>query len=115
MVCAKCSKALKKTSLATPDVKRKNELYHGSPASTSTGAGVSKNKLLSKSAKNPYAAYGGSCETCKGRTEQGKKFCQRCAYKANACAMCGKKLAGEEAKKKSEQVGAVSGQRFSAK
>ena len=33
MVCAKCEKSQKKTELATPGVKRKNELYFGSPAS----------------------------------------------------------------------------------
>ena len=30
MVCAKCQK-LQKTSLATPGVKRKNDIYYGSP------------------------------------------------------------------------------------
>lgn len=35
MVCAKCQKLSKKTELATPSVKRKNDLYYGSPASTS--------------------------------------------------------------------------------
>lgn len=33
MVCAKCQKSQKKTELATPGVKRKNDLYLGSPAS----------------------------------------------------------------------------------
>lgn len=37
MVCAKCQKISKKTELATPSVKRKNDLYYGSPASTSVG------------------------------------------------------------------------------
>jgi hypothetical protein len=35
MVCAKCANLTKPTSLATPDVKKKNEMYHGSPAGTS--------------------------------------------------------------------------------
>ncbi|KAI9786033.1 MAG: hypothetical protein M1835_003184 [Candelina submexicana] len=39
MVCAKCQKALKTTELATPGVKRKSEMYYGSPASSSKGAG----------------------------------------------------------------------------
>jgi len=39
MVCSKCQKLLKKTELATPGVKRKNDLYYGSPAASSTGAG----------------------------------------------------------------------------
>ncbi|KAK2070340.1 hypothetical protein P8C59_004841 [Phyllachora maydis] len=72
MVCAKCQK-LSKTTLVTPDVKKRSEIYHGSPASTSSDSksaksssavgqtGVSKSKLLSKSAKNPYAQYASSC------------------------------------------------------
>lgn len=39
MVCAKCQKLQKKTELATPGVKRKNEMYYGSPASSMTSAG----------------------------------------------------------------------------
>lgn len=34
MVCAKCQKLQKKTELATPGVKRKNEMYYGSSASS---------------------------------------------------------------------------------
>ncbi len=116
MVCAKCQRLQKSTELATPGVKRKNELYYGSPSSStngtgdkskssatlgSTGAGKvrqsnpldpkrrrliaidSKSKLLGKGAKNPYAAYSSSCSTCKTKTEQGRKYCHRCAYKAN--------------------------------
>lgn len=37
MVCAKCQKKLKSTELATPGVKRKNDIYYGSPASTVGG------------------------------------------------------------------------------
>lgn len=40
MVCAKCQKKLKATELATPGVKRKNEMYYGSP-STTLGGGSS--------------------------------------------------------------------------
>ncbi|KAK1147128.1 hypothetical protein N8T08_001867 [Aspergillus melleus] len=96
MVCSKCQKKLKSTELATPGVKRKSEMYYGSP-STSVGGGASsskskptlgntgvgKSKLLSSKAKNPYAAYASSCELCKTKTEQGKKYCQRCAYQKN--------------------------------
>lgn len=91
MVCAKCQKLSKGTTLATPEVKKKSEMYYGSPASASASSskpsaaaksatlgqtGVSKvrdtallvatapcspatpqSKLLSKSAKNPYAQY----------------------------------------------------------
>lgn len=94
-----------------------------------------QNKLLSAKAKNPYAAYSSSCESCKTKTEQGKKFCQKCAYKRNgtsallfaallfmlvllpsnmhlltdlACPICGKNLAGKTAK---EQP-VVQGQKF---
>ena len=38
MVCAKCQKLVKQTKLATPEVKKKNEIYYGSPAS---GSGAS--------------------------------------------------------------------------
>lgn len=40
MVCTKCQKKLKTTELATPGVKRKSEMYYGSPA-TSTGGSSS--------------------------------------------------------------------------
>ncbi|EYE96497.1 cysteine-rich PDZ-binding protein, partial [Aspergillus ruber CBS 135680] len=114
MVCSKCQKKLKSTELATPGVKRKNEMYYGSPAtsgsskSTLGSTGVSKNKLLSSKAKNPYAAYSSSCESCKTKTEQGKKFCQRCAYQKNSCPMCGKSLAA----KSSKEQPIVQGQKF---
>jgi cysteine-rich PDZ-binding protein len=42
MVCAKCAKLTKPTSLATPGVKKKNEMYYGSPAGSSkSGAKIS--------------------------------------------------------------------------
>ncbi|KAL4883470.1 hypothetical protein BJY04DRAFT_216290 [Aspergillus karnatakaensis] len=136
MVCAKCQRKLKQTELATPGVKRKSEMYYGSP-STSSGAGagsgsgsggvgtasaskskptlggtgISKNKLLSAKAKNPYAAYSSSCEMCKTKTEQGRKFCQRCAYQKNACPMCGKSLTGKSGKDQP----VVQGQKFNLK
>jgi len=119
MVCAKCQKQQKKTELATPGVKRKNEMYYGSPAgdkskssATLGNNGIGKSKLLSKSAKNPYAAYSSSCATCKTKTEQGRKYCQRCAYKANACAMCGKSQSKE---KSTNGAPVIQGQKFSAK
>ncbi|OGE55659.1 hypothetical protein PENARI_c004G02407 [Penicillium arizonense] len=123
MVCSKCQKKLQSTELATPGVKRKNDMYYGSPSSSLGGGdkgkakptlgatGIGKSKLLSSKAKNPYAAYASSCETCKTKTEQGKKFCQRCAYKKNACAMCGKSLAG----KSSKDQPIVQGQKFNLK
>lgn len=68
MVCAKCQRQSKGTTLVTPAVKKKSEMYYGSPASSSSSGtgkksatlgetGISKSKLLSKSAKNPYAMY----------------------------------------------------------
>ena len=41
MVCAKCQKLQKKTELVTPGVKRKSDLYYGSPASSTAGSRVS--------------------------------------------------------------------------
>lgn len=67
MVCSKCAKLVTGTTLATPGVKKRAEVYHGSLASSSsTGSkkaytlgqtGIGKSKLTSKSAKNPYAQY----------------------------------------------------------
>ncbi|KAI9760973.1 MAG: 54S ribosomal protein L17 mitochondrial [Chaenotheca gracillima] len=130
MVCAKCQRLQKSTQLATPGVKRKSEMYYGSSASSKSNDkskassstlgnnGIGKrvatpqSKLLSKSAKNPYAAYSSSCKTCKKKTEQGHSYCHGCAYKANACSMCGK----SQNKEKSASGGpVVQGQRFSAK
>ena len=55
MVCAKCQKTIKQTELATPAVKRKNEMYYGSPAGdknkATLGGGISKvgfNALLER-------------------------------------------------------------------
>lgn len=47
MVCAKCSK-LSKTTLATPGVKKKSEMYYGSAASSSS-AGDKKSATLGQS------------------------------------------------------------------
>ncbi|KAF5866423.1 hypothetical protein ETB97_011975 [Aspergillus alliaceus] len=124
MVCSKCQKKLKSTELATPGVKRRGEMYYGSPSSTGGGesskskskptignTGIGKSKLLSSKAKNPYAAYSSACELCKTKTEQGKKYCQRCAYQKNACPMCGKSMAG----KTSKDQPVVQGQKFNLK
>jgi len=46
MVCSKCQKKLKSTELATPGVKRKNEMYYGSPSSTAGDAGKGKKATL---------------------------------------------------------------------
>ncbi|KAI5304094.1 hypothetical protein KEM56_006852 [Ascosphaera pollenicola] len=108
MVCSRCQKKLQKTSLATPDVKRKSDLYlsgsgfgnvggaaakekeKAKKASGPTGSGVSKNKLLSASAKKPYAAYASSF-----------------------CPICGKSLAADAKGKKNAPI--VQGQKFNAK
>ncbi|KAK4457191.1 microtubule-associated protein CRIPT-domain-containing protein [Cladorrhinum samala] len=101
MVCGKCQK-LTKTTLATPGVKKKSEMYLGSPASSSASTsskgksatlgqtGISKSKLLSKAAKNPYAQYSSSCTKCKTKISQGHTYCHKCAYQTAACACCGK-------------------------
>lgn len=98
MVCNKCSKLSSGTKLATPGVKKKSDMYYGSPASSSGEkksatlgqTGISKSKLLSKSAKNPYAQYSSSCDKCKTKVSQGHKYCHTCAYQDNRCTMCGK-------------------------
>jgi hypothetical protein len=41
MVCTKCQKTIKQTELATPGVKRKNEMYYGSPAGDKNKATLS--------------------------------------------------------------------------
>jgi hypothetical protein len=109
MVCAKCQK-LNKTTLATPGVKKKAEMYYGSAASSSASGekkksatlgqtGISKvgvivlmssrqltgsqSKLLSKAAQNPYAQYSSSCTRCKTKVSQGHSMCNQCAYRAD--------------------------------
>jgi hypothetical protein len=42
MVCAKCAKLSKATTLATPGVKKKSEMYYGSPAGSSKTTDKSK-------------------------------------------------------------------------
>lgn len=122
MVCTKCQKLGKgNTSLATPSVKKKSEIYHGSSASASSSSagatksatlgqtGVGKSKLLSKAAKNPYAQYASACGKCKKRVAQGHTFCQACAYKDHVCAGCGKK------DKKAKGAGVVEGAKYTMK
>lgn len=41
MVCAKCQKLSKGTTLATPRVKKKSEMYLGSPAASSSSSSKS--------------------------------------------------------------------------
>lgn len=57
MVCAKCQKKLKATELATPGVKRKNEMYLGSP-STTLGGGSSAGSAASTKGKPTLGATG---------------------------------------------------------
>ncbi|KAL2107141.1 hypothetical protein VUR80DRAFT_5642 [Thermomyces stellatus] len=120
MVCSKCQKLSKKTTLVTPEVKKKSEIYYGSPATSSKGtdkksaaaanAGISKSKLVSKSAKNPYAQYSSSCSKCKTKVSQGFTYCQSCAYQNDSCAMCGKPN-----KKSKNGAPVISGQQFTLK
>ncbi|KAM3073620.1 hypothetical protein ACMFMG_004496 [Clarireedia jacksonii] len=124
MVCAKCQKKPQSTTaLATPEVKKKNDMYYGSPAAGSSKAGtktsatlgnngIGKSKLLSKSARNPYATYSTICtgKDCSTKIDQGRKYCLKCSYKANACAMCGKPNA-----KTNAAAPVVAGQKFTLK
>jgi len=127
MVCAKCQKLTKPTSLATPGVKKKNDMYYGSPAGSKSSAssagssktsatlgqtGIGKSKLLSAGAKNPYAAYSSKCtgKECVTKIESGRKYCNKCAYRANACAICGKKNAPEK-----PGAPVIAGQKFTLK
>jgi cysteine-rich PDZ-binding protein len=41
MVCAKCQRLAKSTTLATPGVKKKNDMYYGSPAGSGSKGGDS--------------------------------------------------------------------------
>jgi len=45
MVCSKCAKLTTGTKLATPGVKKKSDMYYGSPA-TSSAAGDKKSATL---------------------------------------------------------------------
>ncbi|KAF6820989.1 CRIPT family protein [Colletotrichum musicola] len=116
MVCTKCQKLGKGgTSLATPSVKKKSEMYHGSAASASSkptlgNTGIGKSKLLSKAAKNPYAQYSSACSKCKTKISQGHSLCQSCAYRADSCASCGKPN-----KKAKSAAPVVAGQKFTLK
>ncbi|KAK2625984.1 hypothetical protein QTJ16_004246 [Diplocarpon rosae] len=122
MVCAKCTKVTKSTTLATPGVKKRSEMYYGSPAGSSKSGdktkasatlgqnGIGKSKLLSKAARNPYATYSSSCSTCKTKVDQGRTYCHKCAYKANACAMCGKSES-----KSTSAAPVIAGQKFTLK
>ncbi|PKS11948.1 hypothetical protein jhhlp_001244 [Lomentospora prolificans] len=136
MVCSKCQKLTKGTTLVTPQVKKKSEMYYGSAASSkstdkkTTTLANAGSKLLSKSAKNPYAQYSSSCSKCKTKVSQGFTYCQSCAYQSDGeksrspippynrrftnslkvCAMCGKAN-----KKGKAGAPVISGQKFNLK
>ncbi|CAN8096409.1 unnamed protein product [Discula destructiva] len=116
MVCGKCQKLSKGTTLATPGVKKKAEIYHGSATvsasktPTQGQTGIGKSKLLSKGAKNPYAQYSSSCTKCKSKISQGHSYCNKCSYQSDLCAMCGKPN-----KKTAGTAPTVSGQKRSLK
>ncbi|KAK2031799.1 microtubule-associated protein [Colletotrichum zoysiae] len=119
MVCAKCQKLGKgATALATPSVKKKAEIYHGSSSASASSSskptmgptGIGKSKLLSKAAKNPYAQYSSACSKCKTKVSQGHALCQSCAYRADSCASCGKPN-----KKAKGAAPSVAGQKFTLK
>ncbi|EKD21290.1 Cript family protein [Drepanopeziza brunnea f. sp. 'multigermtubi' MB_m1] len=131
MVCGKCQKVTKATTLATPGVKKKSEMYYGSPAGSSKSSdkpktsatlgnnGIAKARGLSRPdfyfilknfTENPYATYSSSCSTCKTKIDQGRTYCHKCAYKANACAICGKKES-----KSTAAAPVIAGQKFTLK
>lgn len=53
MVCSKCLKLSKGTTLATPGVKKKSEMYHGSPASSSSKSATLGQTGIGKVRKAP--------------------------------------------------------------
>ena len=57
MVCAKCQKKLKSTELATPGVKRKNDMYYGSPASTLGGGSATGKATLGTSGVSKVSGW----------------------------------------------------------
>lgn len=61
MVCSKCQKLSKKTTLATPDVKKKSEIYYGSPASSSKSSDKKSSTLansgISKVRIQPISSF----------------------------------------------------------
>ena len=46
MVCSKCQRLSKSTTLATPNVKKKSEMYYGSPAGSSQSVDKSKSATV---------------------------------------------------------------------
>ncbi|GAO13142.1 hypothetical protein UVI_02025000 [Ustilaginoidea virens] len=103
MVCGKCQK-LPKTTLATPDVKKKSEMYYGSPAGTSSKASGSKPSTLGQS-----GVVKNDCKLPRGEIAEmsanGELTC------GPVCVMCGK----PNKKTKSNAAPTVSGQKFTMK
>jgi len=62
MVCAKCQKLAKSTTLATPGVKKKSEIYFGSSASSSSS------KTGDKTKTSATAGNSGIGKVCNGRS-----------------------------------------------
>ncbi|GAA5921906.1 hypothetical protein JCM3775_003409 [Rhodotorula graminis] len=118
MVCAKCEKKLAKAGVSQMAA---TSVWDKPGTSAAGGRKVGENKLLSSKARySPYAPAaagaagdkkgkgkatgatdlaGGSggavarCEVCRSVTARpGAKYCQGCAYKKGACAMCGKQI-----------------------
>ncbi|KAI1003800.1 hypothetical protein K3495_g4408 [Podosphaera aphanis] len=92
----------------TRDSWSKEENDRTKTSSTLGHNGIGKSKLLSKAAKNPYSSS--SCSTCKTRVEKGNTYCQKCAYKSNACLICGKSNS-----KSTATVPVITGQKFTLK
>jgi hypothetical protein len=60
MVCGKCQKKLKQTELATPGVKRKSEMYYGSPSTSLGGGGSGAGGAGSATASKAKPTLGGT-------------------------------------------------------
>ncbi|KAI4146925.1 MAG: hypothetical protein LQ341_001940 [Variospora aurantia] len=65
MVCAKCQKQLKSTALATPAVKKKTEMYYGSPTGSS-------GRIEKTASTGGSTAAGKACAVC-GKSQTGLK------------------------------------------
>ncbi len=74
MVCSKCAKLATGTKLATPGVKKKNEIYLGSPAASS-----------SKSATLGQTGIGKVRFTVAGRTARRELIAKPLHNRANFC------------------------------
>lgn len=74
MVCTKCQKKLKATELATPGVKRKNEMYYGSPSTTLGGGSASGAGPAASAKSKPTLGATGVGKVCSTRHGGSRHF-----------------------------------------